>query len=160
VFQDSAHPGVCLHSELRYADSHFGSFVGLDRTRHTHTVLHGVSEYARPQMDVQSSADNIMIMQALSRHPTAGAKQASQEQLSPERESVTYNQLKLVKALMQHKVNWNEVIVNPPGPVRVAQSTTPSAMAAVPTMSTAQQNLTDTPTGVLADQEEDDVIPF
>ena len=110
---------------------------------------------------MQSSAVHIMLMQALSRHPTAGAKQASQEQLSPERESVTYNQIKLVKALIPNKVNWNAVIVNPPGPVRVAQSTTPSAMAAEASMSTAQQNVTDRPTGVAVDQEdEDDVIPF
>ena len=90
-------------------------------------------------------------VQALSRHPAAGAKQSSQEQLSPEGESITYNQIKLVKALMQQGISWNDLIVNPPGPARVAQPTFPSAPATTPLQDS---------TGGYTDREDDDVIPF
>lgn len=93
-----------------------------------------------------------MAVQALSRHPTAGPKQMSQEQLSPEKESVTYNQITLVKALMQQKVAWNELIVNPPGPPRGVQSSSGS-----PPMGIPQQGSAGAPLG---QEDDDDVIPF
>ncbi|CAL5227476.1 g10453 [Coccomyxa viridis] len=93
------------------------------------------------------------IREALSRHPTAGAKQASQEQLSPEAESLTYNQIKLVKALMQQGISWNDLIVNPPGPARVAQP--PTNIPSVPAGAPAQHSR-----GGSTDQLDDDVIPF
>ena len=93
-----------------------------------------------------------MAAQALSRHPTAGPKQTSQEQLSPDKESVTYNQINLVKALMQQGIAWNELIVNPPGPPRGVQSSSGS-----PSMSAPQQGSAGAP---LSQEEDDDVIPF
>ena len=92
-----------------------------------------------------------MPVQALSRHPTAGAKQASQEQLSSEGESITYNQIKLVKALMQQGISCNDLIMNPPGPTRVAQPTFPSAPATAPPQDSTAES---------TDREDDDVIPF
>jgi hypothetical protein len=54
-------------------------------------------------------------LQALSMHPTAGPKQASQEQLSAEKEGLTYGQIRLIIACKQHGIDWNTFIVqNPP----------------------------------------------
>lgn len=47
-------------------------------------------------------------------HPTAGPKQASQEQLSPEGVGATYNQIKYIIACKQHGIDWNSVIVQSP----------------------------------------------
>ncbi len=77
-------------------------------------------------------------MQAMSDHPSAGVKQASQEQLAIEKEGLTYNQIRLVIALKQHGISWNDVIVHNP---------------AVP--------LTQSPMGAQqADPPEDEEIPF
>ena len=89
------------------------------------------------------------ILQAVSRHPTAGPKQASQEQLSPDREGLTYNQLSLMRALMQRGIAWNDVIKEPPGPV-------PTPQADPGSMGNPQQG-----SGAEAvKMEDDDVIPF
>ncbi len=53
-------------------------------------------------------------MQAVSEHPSAGVKQASQEQLAIEKEGLTYNQIRLVIALKQQGISWNDVIVQNP----------------------------------------------
>lgn len=53
-------------------------------------------------------------MQALSDHPLAGVKQASQEQLAIDKEGLTYNQIRLVIALKQQGISWNDVIVQNP----------------------------------------------
>ena len=106
-----------------------------------------------------------MAVKALSRHPTAGPKQMSQEQLSPDKESVTYNQITLVKALMQQKIAWNELIVNPPGPPRGVQSSSGSPPMGIPQQSSAgappmgipQQGSAGAPLG---QEDDDDVIPF
>lgn len=98
-------------------------------------------------------------MQALSRHPTAGPKQASQEQLSPDKEAVTYNQIILVKALVQQGVDWNALIVKAPGPVRGASQPqsetrfTPAPMRSPP-QGGARGAFNQQP------EEDDDVIPF
>ena len=88
----------------------------------------------------------------------------SQEQLSPDKESVTYNQINLVKALMQQGVAWNELIVNPPGPPRGVQSSSGSPPMGIPQQSSAgvpldipQQGSAGAPLG---QDEDDDVIPF
>ena len=77
----------------------------------------------------------------------------SQEQLSPDKESVTYNQITLVKALMQQKIAWNELIVNPPGPPRGVQSSSGS-----PSMGIPQQQ--GSAGALLGQEDDDDVIPF
>ena len=47
-------------------------------------------------------------------HPSAGLKQASQEQLAVEKEGLTYNQIRLVIALKQQGMPWNDYIVQNP----------------------------------------------
>ena len=101
---------------------------------------------------MSSRFQDTVLVQALSRHPTAGAKKASQEQLSPEAESLTYNQIKLVKALMQQGISWNDLIVNPPGPARVAQPVAPPPSASSPAQ--------DSRGGSTKPEDDDDVIPF
>ncbi|CAL8466651.1 g6187 [Coccomyxa elongata] len=54
------------------------------------------------------------VREAMSDHPSAGVKQASQEQLAIEKEGLTYNQIRLVIALKQHGISWNDVIVHNP----------------------------------------------
>ena len=78
-----------------------------------------------------------MHAQALSRHPTAGPKQASQEQLSEEREGLTYNQIRLILTMKQQGRRWDDVIVQHP--------------AHVATQAPVQPGPAD---------EEDDTIPF
>jgi hypothetical protein len=53
-------------------------------------------------------------VQALRDHPSAGLKQASQEQLAVEKEGVTYNQIRLVITLKQQGMPWNDHIVQNP----------------------------------------------
>ncbi|BDA41065.1 probable single-stranded DNA-binding protein at N-terminal half [Coccomyxa sp. Obi] len=54
------------------------------------------------------------VREAMGDHPTAGAKQASQEQLAIEKEGLTYHQIRLVIALKQQGISWNDVIVQNP----------------------------------------------
>ncbi len=89
------------------------------------------------------------ILQALSRHPTAGPKQASQEQLSPDREGLTYKQLGLMRALMQRGIAWNDIVKQPPGPL-------PNPQADVGSLGNAQQESR----ADAVKMEDDDVIPF
>lgn len=60
-------------------------------------------------------------MQALREHPSAGPKQESQEQLAPDKASLTYNQIRLVIALKQQGIPWKDIIVQNPA-VSAAQS--------------------------------------
>lgn len=53
-------------------------------------------------------------MQALLRHPTAGPKLASQEQLAIEKEGMTYNQIRLILTLKQQDMDWNSIILQNP----------------------------------------------
>jgi hypothetical protein len=79
-----------------------------------------------------------MLAQALSKHPKAGPKQASQEQLSEEREGLTYNQIRLILAMKQQGMHWDDVIVQHP-----AHAAARAPMQPGP-----------------ADEDDDDTIPF
>lgn len=78
-------------------------------------------------------------MQAMGVHPSAGVKQASQEQIAIEKVSLTYNQIRLVITLKQQGISWNDVIVQNP---------------AVPTIQSPMGQQQASP------QEEDDDPPF
>ena len=67
--------------------------------------------------------------QALSRHATAGPKQASQEQLSDDREGLTYNQIRLIIGMKQRGMRWDDHIVqNPAAQVSRAPMPQPAAV--------------------------------
>ena len=68
-------------------------------------------------------------VQALSRQATAGPKQASQEQLSEDREGLTYNQIRLIITMKQRGMHWNDHIVQNPAHAQASKAPVPQPAA-------------------------------
>ena len=65
-------------------------------------------------LSILCALTRVLPCKALLRHPMARLKLASQEQLTSEKERLTYNQIRLIRTLKQQGVDWNSIILQDP----------------------------------------------